>query len=422
MEMKRRTLAKGAAWAAPVVVASAAVPAYAASRECGTNSFVAPAPTNENGSTTSWTVPAGVNVICFDVLGAAGGGYTAQAPGGAGAHLTGKLPVTPGDTLTLIVGSGGTVTNSGGYPGSGPATGGKGYGNGGDSVGTPLASNDGVLVRYGGSGGAGSAILLNGQPVVIAGGGGGTGAMSTAYQHPVGYKWNGVTITSGTQTHPLGTVASRQQAAGSAGGEIRSATRFYGRTSGPNAAVAGESYTMGGLASGGFNGQGGAAAFNNSTYDGSAATNTFDFTAGEAGSNSAGLAAANGGSARSQYSEHFFAGDPQYPGMLASYLKGHATGGGGGGGYGGGAAGGSLIVHGGFNQQVPPQNAQGESDASGRKIDGKLILGHILVVPMAGAAAGSYLAPQIGDGLMEQGTNHNSTAATRNHGSISFTY
>lgn len=33
-DFSRRTLAKGAAWAAPVVVASAAVPAYAASSSC----------------------------------------------------------------------------------------------------------------------------------------------------------------------------------------------------------------------------------------------------------------------------------------------------------------------------------------------------------------------------------------------------
>lgn len=224
MEMNRRTLAKGAAWAAPVVVASAAVPAYAASTEpCSTGgSFTAPAPTDENGKTTNWTVPAGVNSICFTVLGGAGGGYTRQAPGGAGAQLTGVLPVKPGDILTLVVGSGGSIAE--GF--DKPSVGGKGYGDGGDSVGT---LQPGAFTQQGGSGGAGSAILLNGQPVVIAGGGGGTGGFARDYAAPDGYKWNGVAIHKSNRntTHPIALRPTRQQAAGSAGGANVNASRFF---------------------------------------------------------------------------------------------------------------------------------------------------------------------------------------------------
>lgn len=426
MEMKRRTLAKGAAWAAPVVLSSAALPAYAASRECGTQNFVAPSPTNENGSTTNWTVPAGVNVICFTVLGAAGGGYTAQAPGGAGAQLTGKLPVSPGDTLTLVVGSGGLMSiGRDGVPGlETSATGGKGYGDGGDSIPTPLASIEGTLVRSGASGGAGSAILLNGQPVVIAGGGGGASARSRNTHAPNGYNWNGTQINQGNlaSANPLSVKDTEQQLAGSGGGSRTNATRYYKVVTANNAAILGETITLGGQANGGADGRGGDAANKLTTYEGRSMELEYYFTAGESGSSAAAPGPAKGGNGRSQYGERYYAGDPLYPNMLAGTLRAQSTGAGGGGGYGGGAAGASHVLTAAFNQQVAPQNAQGEPDPSGRTIDGRRIFGQITALALAGGAGGSYLAPQVSEGQVQEGQNHNSTAGVRNHGAISFTY
>lgn len=420
MDMNRRTLAKGAAWAAPAVVASAAVPAYAASRECGTSSFTAPLPTDENGSTTSWTVPAGVNLICFSVLGAAGGGRSATTPGGAGAQLTGKLPVTPGDTLTLVVGSGGIANTNRIYP----ATGGKGYGNGGDSVGTPAPSESNVgntVIAYAGSGGAGSAILLNGQPVVIAGGGGGMGQFNTGYFSPDGYLWNGKRANN-SAGHPLATVQTGRQIAGSAGGSSIDVSSSYSLKTTNNAAILDEKITIDGQAAGAVAGRGGAAASNSYTYDGSSIDESFVTTAGESGASASAPGPANGGNGQSQFLAYHLAGDPKYPGMLTRTWYGHTTGGGGGGGYGGGAAGGASIFYGGFDQLVSPQNAQGEPDASGRTIDGRLILGTMYVVGMAGAAGGSYLAPQVLAGQIQEGGNRNTAFDTRNHGAISFTF
>lgn len=62
-----------------------------------------------------WTVPAGVTRICAEVFGAGGGGSNgATAPfdtaygGGAGGYAKASFAVTPGDTVTVIVGTGGT--------------------------------------------------------------------------------------------------------------------------------------------------------------------------------------------------------------------------------------------------------------------------------------------------------------------------
>ena len=195
--ISRRKVVAGAAWAAPVVAASAAVPAFASSTECEYASapkFSISGQPSGAKDTVKFTVPAKVDKIKFEVAGGAGGG-SAQVPGGSGALVTGVIPVKEGQVVELVAASGG-VAYLASEPGvdsaaiwqTRPATGGKGYGNGGDvneqavpsdaksrvDANWPGAS-DMKRYLYGGSGGGSSALVIDGTPVAVAGGGGGAG-------------------------------------------------------------------------------------------------------------------------------------------------------------------------------------------------------------------------------------------------------
>lgn len=109
-------------------------------------------------SVVAITVPTGVTSMTFDVRGAEGGTSNSWwngngSPGGKGGRQLATVPVTPGDTLQLVVGEAG---------GTGPV---GGFGGGGQP-----SSNQG------GAGGGGSFVFDgSGNPLVVAGGGGGGG-------------------------------------------------------------------------------------------------------------------------------------------------------------------------------------------------------------------------------------------------------
>lgn len=413
MEMNRRTLAKGAAWAAPVVVASAAVPAYAASQEaCNMGSFTATSPgTSREGTTTTWTVPAGVNAICFTVLGGAGGtGGTTNAPqaGGAGAKVTGTLPVKPGDELTLIVGAGGANAARGAQQaGTEVSLGGTGYGDGGD-VNVSLVSGNNtpggshvIIQRMGGSGGAGSAILLNGQPVVIAGGGGGGGNNPTfAGVWPGESVWKGKPAgsTGRNNNHPAASTNTSTQVAGSAGGASADATGVTVRTNSSNAVLPGAVYSFGSGAKAGVGGVGGATGPNDVFTNDTAYVHQIRYVAGGAGESVAAPGPAKGGSGAAL--------DHTYKYMDDKTARAVSVGAGGGGGYGGGGAGSSTGFDGTWTGSTGGQNYYGVLLSTGN----------------AGAAGGSYLAPSVADGAIAQGDNTNTTAMIRVPGAISFTF
>lgn len=116
----------------------------------------------------SYTVPAGVTGITFDISGAAGGRDTAMnSVPGLGGRLTGVLTVTPGDVLNIMNGGVGVDGMMGGFGGA------NGGGNG---------------TNLGGGGGGATNIYLNGTApadlVAVAGGGGGAG-YDTSAQHSV---------------------------------------------------------------------------------------------------------------------------------------------------------------------------------------------------------------------------------------------
>jgi len=102
------------------------------------------------GAQTTWAVPANASDVSVVVAGGAGGNNTyANAPGGAGGHVTVDIGTTyNGQTLHVLVGAAGQP----------------------------------VTTSSPGGGGEGSYVSSTSGFVVIAGGGGGTGALST----PVG--------------------------------------------------------------------------------------------------------------------------------------------------------------------------------------------------------------------------------------------
>jgi hypothetical protein len=68
------------------------------------------------GAAQTWTVPAGVTSATFDVFGAQGG------DGGKGGEVKATLPVTPGETLQIVVGGMGAASgcnHAGGFNGGG---------------------------------------------------------------------------------------------------------------------------------------------------------------------------------------------------------------------------------------------------------------------------------------------------------------
>jgi len=109
--------------------------------------------------------------------------------------VTGVIPVKEGQVIELVAASGGVAylesvrgVDSPALWQTRPATGGKGYGNGGDVNDQPVPADvkaqvdanwskpsDMKRYLYGGSGGGSSALIINGTPVAVAGGGGGAG-------------------------------------------------------------------------------------------------------------------------------------------------------------------------------------------------------------------------------------------------------
>ena len=123
-------------------------------------------------TTTTWTVPAGVTSITFDVRGGSGGendGFTTYDRGGYGARVQGTLTVVPGQVLNIYVGGAGASDL---YLGGGGLGGFNGGGNG-------TYYYDGLFYYGAGGGGGASDIRIGGiamaNRVVVAGGGGGAG-------------------------------------------------------------------------------------------------------------------------------------------------------------------------------------------------------------------------------------------------------
>lgn len=189
---------------------------------------------NFTGADQFFVVPVGVTSLNIEMWGAGGAGGDSGSyggVGGAGAYLKGKLTVTSGSTLTLIVGQRGTVA------------GGFNYGGGG-------AASIGGLNGSGGSGGGRTAIRFGTSEVLTAAGGGGGGDTNGG----AGGLLSGVAGTDGTVNgffNNRGGGGGTQTFGGAAGAGVNPSTagsQFQGGMGGKN---------FGGGGGGGYYGGGG---------------------------------------------------------------------------------------------------------------------------------------------------------------------
>ena len=217
-----------------------------------------------SGGAQSFTIPAGVTSVQIRAWGAAGGGanatfYDLQGGGAGGGYATGTLAVTPGQTLGVIVGQGGspnsTVTTFGG--------GGQGGG-----------STD--PVRRGGSGGGYSGVFVSSTITranarVLAGGGGGASPGADAGAPGAG---GGGGATGGNDALPVRSGRGGTAAAGGAAATGTSACTVVqtagsalqgGRGATSNGASSNEG---GGGGGGGYFGGGGGLCQNSATQNG----------------------------------------------------------------------------------------------------------------------------------------------------------
>jgi hypothetical protein len=200
------------------------------------------------GTTTTWTVPPGVQKADFTVEGARGGGTGGNFGAGVEATL-GSL--TPGDALTLSLGGVGEAYSEGGE---------GGFGGGGDGT-------------LGGGGGGFSSVSLDSTLMLLAGGGGGGGASgsnasagtqphggSGGYGGALGGAGNngGATDALGaTLGKGAGGVSGGNGGFGGAGGGVTGTSTCAGGASAGGNGAAGVSFSGAGGASGAGGGGGG---------------------------------------------------------------------------------------------------------------------------------------------------------------------
>ena len=224
--------------------------------------------------TTSWTAPAGVTSIKYLVVAGGGGGGSATTGvnmgggGGAGGLLQGTLAVTPGNSYTVTIGSGGAANTNGGDSvlGTITATGG-GYG-ARNVVGSTAPSN-------GGSGGGASAYASNpGSGIAGQGFSGGTSAGSNTAAGGGGSSEVGGSVSGGTVGGKGGdgtnlsiSGSSVTYAGGGGGGAYSGETGGAGGSGGGGAG--GSNATDGANATGYGSGGGGAGQYGNTRIGGS---------------------------------------------------------------------------------------------------------------------------------------------------------
>jgi hypothetical protein len=206
----------------------------------------------------NYTVPSGIQSLVVKLWGAAGGsGFTGsrRARGGSGAFVRATLAVTPGETLTVVVGQGGATFGSG-----------AAFGNGGSSSHDGLSCSTPHIDTYvygcGGGGGGLAGIFSSGSwsqsnALVVAGAGGGS---SRAWYgngggggYPAGSDGSSQGSADGSSAMGLG----GSQTAGGAGGTGGAARTGNGTAGSALTGGAGLRPTGGGGGAGYYGGGGG---------------------------------------------------------------------------------------------------------------------------------------------------------------------
>jgi hypothetical protein len=158
-------------------------------------------------------IPAGVTSIHVELKGAGGGGWSGVTAGGAGGYASGDIAVTPGSTLKVIVGQGGSIEGQSSYGGGGwplLLSGGMIAGSGGgrsaicasSGGATGLCANaaNELITAGGGGGGYDQRVTVPGAGYWGAGGaGGGTNGVTGVGGSPYATEYDGA---GGTQTGP----------------------------------------------------------------------------------------------------------------------------------------------------------------------------------------------------------------------------
>lgn len=439
--ISRRRVVAGAAWAAPVIATSAAVPAFAASLDCvfadSPHKFLRGANAHLRVE-EEFTVPANVSKLRFDIFGGGGVSDTGHESG-SGARATGIVEVKPGQTVRVIAG-GGSGDASGPYPfgltTGGPARGGRGYGDGGDAPRFimpaevvaevtkryPGALNwrelkkgpKGTVEVYGHPGGGASALLIDGEVIAVAGGGGGGGITYSYTSAPHAKHFPAVLDASVTKNyHP--TDPPIRSFAGSGlstrGEDATTGTQFYTHSLNTKVSVDG--------GKGGNNGAGGAGAAKPEVPTGSpnhifsydSQNNQVLYSSSTAGNAGGSGFEAKGGNGAVAYSYQLDNNDPKNLEVLtlpggeriefsaeetAAEFNGYqfAMSGGGGGGYGGGGSGAALALSAITTIQKWNNNPNGiRQSVSYLQFSG------------AGGAGGSYLSPRVIEGELSNSMN-----------------
>jgi Glycine rich protein/IPT/TIG domain len=207
---------------------------------------------NYTGGAQSWTVPADVHQVTFDVYGAQGGDGSIIREGAKGGRATATMPVQPGQQFVIMVGGRGAdysnsscITDDGevGFDGQGGFNGGANSGLAGSGC------------SSGGGGGASDVRLVTGVRVVVAGGGGGASG-----GFDCGYGGGGGGLTGGS----AGCVSGRSGTGGNQDGSSGSGepgTGSPGSPSGGGGGGGGYYGGAGGAGDGGSSGGGGGSGF-----------------------------------------------------------------------------------------------------------------------------------------------------------------
>lgn len=202
--------------------------------------------------TYNWVAPAGVTSVCVVAVGP-GYTYDDTANGGSGGGLGWKnnIPVTPGQSYTLVVGASGL--SSSGATGSDsyfispstvagnkatPSAGGTFTGDGGGNGGLSGNSGGGGAGGYAGAGGTGGTIAGSSGTSGTGGSGGGGGAGNRTGNPTAGFK-----IGKGGPGGGVGLLG--QGANGTAGANGPAVTFGAGQPGGPGSNGSGTSYGAG---------------------------------------------------------------------------------------------------------------------------------------------------------------------------------
>ncbi len=158
---------------------------YSSGREVFVSSTAAGTP--PTGTSFNWVVPAGVTQIRVQLAGGGGGGgyntSNGETSGSCGGFVIGELGVTPGETITVYAGAGGTGYSSG-----------TNFGRGG--TGSYIARSATVLAGAGGGGGGASNGSTDGFGggllfgLNLNGGNGTSSAGGSSGNNYVAYLWN----------------------------------------------------------------------------------------------------------------------------------------------------------------------------------------------------------------------------------------